>query len=209
MAYVLTLKLKTEIYQEHKINKSFNVAVRIYNSLLSHEIKKLNLLEQHSLYNELRYKKDKTKDDKLKLKSIREKYKLSSFDFNKDIKEIRNHYKENISSQVGQKLAKRLWSSFEKYMFGVGEEIKYKKKNTINSLEGSSNYNGIVFDGVNVSYLDMIIPVIIPNDDYTKESLKRKVCYCRILRKPGKRGYHYYVQLVLDGFSLTKEKKVV
>ena len=207
MAYVLTLKLKTEIYQEHKINKSFNVAVRIYNSLLSHEIKKLNLLEQDSLYNELRYKKDKTKDDKLKLKSIREKYKLSSFDFNKDIKEIRNHYKENISSQVGQKLAKRLWSSFEKYMFGVGEEIKYKKKNTINSLEGSSNYNGIVFDGVNVSYLDMIIPVIIPNDDYTKESLKRKVCYCRILRKPGKRGYHYYVQLVLDGSAPTKERK--
>ena len=49
MAYVLTLKLKTEIYQEHKINKSFNVAVRIYNSLLSYEIKKLNLLEQDSL----------------------------------------------------------------------------------------------------------------------------------------------------------------
>ena len=39
MPYVLTLKLKTEIYQEHKINKSFNVAVRIYNSLLSHETK--------------------------------------------------------------------------------------------------------------------------------------------------------------------------
>ena len=42
MSFVLTLKLKTEIYQEHKINKSFNVAVRIYNSLLLYEYKKLN-----------------------------------------------------------------------------------------------------------------------------------------------------------------------
>ena len=132
MTFTLTLKLKTEIYQEHKINKSFNVAVRIYNSLLSHEIKKLHQLEKDSLYNELRYKKDKTKEDKLTIKAIREKYKLSSFDFNKDIKDIRNHYKENMTSQVGQKLAKRLWSSFEKHMFGLGEEIKFKKKNTIN-----------------------------------------------------------------------------
>ena len=38
MSFVLTLKLKTEIFQEHKINKSFNVAIRMYNSLLSHEM---------------------------------------------------------------------------------------------------------------------------------------------------------------------------
>ena len=44
MTYVLILKLKTEIYQKHKINKPFNVAVRIYNSLLTLENKKLEKL---------------------------------------------------------------------------------------------------------------------------------------------------------------------
>ena len=102
MTYVLTLKLKTQIYQEHRINKSLNVAVRIYNSLLSCENKKKLELEKDSVYKDLLYKKGKTKEEFVKLNKIRKDYKLTQFDFLKDIKGIRNHYKENMSSQVGQ-----------------------------------------------------------------------------------------------------------
>ena len=206
MTYVLTLKLKTEIYQEHKINKSFNVAVRIYNSLLAHENKKLEKLEKDLIYKDLLYKKGKTKEDFAKLNNIRKDYKLTQFDFINDIKGIRQHYKENMSSQVGQKLAKRLWTSFEKYFSGKGKKISFKKKNTLDSLEGASNYNGIIFDKKNILYLDMKIPVIIPNNEYVNESLKRKVCYVRLLRRPSKKGYYYYAQIVLDGNAPTKER---
>ena len=206
MTYVLTLKLKTEIYQEHRINKSLNVAVRIYNSLLSCENRKIFELEKDSVYKDLLYKKGKTKEDFVKLNNIRKDYKLTQFDFLKDIKGIRNHYKENMSSQVGQKLAKRLWASFDKYFNGKGKKNSFKKKNTIDSLEGASNYNGIIFDGENILYLNMKIPVNIPNNSYVKESLKRKVCYVRLLRRPSKKGYYYYAQIVLDGAAPTKKR---
>lgn len=206
MIYVLTLKLKTEIYQEHRIVKSFNVAIRMYNSLLACENKKVEKLEKDLMYKDLLYKKGKNKEDFAKLKNIRKEYKLSEFDFINDIKSIRNHYKENMSSQVGQKLAKRLWASFDKYFSGKGKKIGFKKKNTIDSLEGSSNYNGIIFDGKNILYLDMKIPVIIPKNPYVKESLKRKVCYVRLLRRPSKKGYYYYAQIVLDGTSPAKKR---
>ena len=206
MSFVLTLKLKTEIYHEHKINKSFNVAVRIYNSLLSHEIKKLKALNNNQEYKDLLYKKGKSKEDYQILNKFRKDYNISEFDFINDIKDIRNNYKNNMSSQVAQKLAKRLYKSFEKYFYSNGNKIRYKRKDTIDSLEGASNYNGIIFDGKNVKYLDIVIPVIIKNNPYINEALKNKVSYCRILRKVSKRGYNYYVQLTLNGASPSKVK---
>ena len=206
MSFVLTIKLKTEIFQEHKINKSFNVAVRIYNSLLSYELKKFNSLKNNHNYITITSKHKKNKEDYSILKSLYKQYGFTSFDFNKDIKGIRNHYKNNISSQVGQKLAKRMWASFDKYLNSNGKDIHYKKYNTINSLEGASNTNGIVFKDNSLYYLDMIIPVIIPNNDYVKEALNNKVCYCRILRKISKKGYNYYVQLTLEGVSPKKKR---
>ena len=206
MSFVLTLKLKTEIYQEHKINKSFNVAVRMYNSLLSHEMKKLKALNNNQEYKDLLYKKGKSKDDYKILNQFRRDFNISEFDFVKDIKNIRDNYKNNMSSQVAQKLAKRLYKSFEKYFYSNGNIIRYKKKDTIDSLEGASNYNGIIFDGKNIKYLDMTIPVIIKNNPYVNESLRNRVCYCRILRKVSKRGYNYYVQLTLDGVSPSKDR---
>lgn len=204
MSFVLTLKLKTEIYQEHKINKSFNVAVRIYNSLLLYEYKKLNSLKNDPTYIIINSKHKKSKEEYSILKSLYKQYGFTEFDFNKDIKGIRNHYKNNMSSQVGQKLAKRMWASFDKYLNSNGKDIHYKKYNTINSLEGASNINGIVFKDNNLYYLNMIIPVIIPNNNYVKEALNNKVCYCRILRKVSKKGYNYYVQLTLEGISPKK-----
>ena len=35
-----------------------------------------------------------------------------------------------MSSQVGQKLAKRMWDSFDKYLNSNGKDIHYKKYNT-------------------------------------------------------------------------------
>lgn len=50
------------------------------------------------------------------------------------------------------------------------------------------------------------IPVKIrENDTFNKELLKHKICYCRIVRKPGKNKYEYYLQVVVD----VKDKPVL
>ena len=137
--------------------------------------------------------------------SLREDFGFSVFQFNNDIKNIRKHYGHNMQSQVGQKLAKRLWNSFDKYFYGNGKEVSYKKRGTVHSLEGASNYNGIIFTNNKVLYLNMSIPVIIPKDRYVQELLKEKICYVRIMRKMGKKKYRYYIQLTIDEKTLEKE----
>ena len=50
------------------------MAVRIYNRLLSHELKKLKLLENNDTYKTLIDKKYKTREDYNLLKSLREDF---------------------------------------------------------------------------------------------------------------------------------------
>lgn len=50
------------------------------------------------------------------------------------------------------------------------------------------------------------IRVAEPRTEYEREMLKKRICYCRIVRKWMKTRYKYYVQFVLDGNAYAKER---
>ena len=71
-------------------------------------MKKLKALNNNQEYKDLLYKKGKSKEDYQILNKFRKDYNISEFDFINDIKNIRNNYKNNMSSQ----LSKVIYDSF-------------------------------------------------------------------------------------------------
>lgn len=140
--YILTLPLKTELYQEHILEKRFRLGVELYNKFLSYEKKKYYEMTKRRDYrdaqslikdltmqiNELDKQSDKSKESKklsqdLKKKrkeqydaiyNIKKMFNWSEFGFGMDMKKYRGYYKKNLNSQICNNLAVRCFRAFEK-----------------------------------------------------------------------------------------------
>ena len=147
--FIVTFKLETEKFQEDILDKRFEIARKIYNSLVSVTQKRyktmLDCEEYKSLVSELSNDSKKNKEVYKKMNALRTKYRLSEYSFHDDVKNMQKHFKNNIDSQVAQKIASNLWKAYDKLFFGNGQEIHYKRFGTVNSVEGKSNKTGIRF----------------------------------------------------------------
>lgn len=140
--YILTLPLKTELYQEHILEKRFRLGEELYNKFLSYEKKKYYEMTKRRDYrdaqslikdltmqiNELDKQSDKSKESKklsqdLKKKrkeqydaiyNIKKMFNWSEFGFGMDMKKYRGYYKKNLNSQICNNLAVRCFRAFEK-----------------------------------------------------------------------------------------------
>lgn len=140
--YILTLPLKTELYQGHILEKRFRLGEELYNKFLSYEKKKYYEMTKRRDYrdaqrlikdltiqiNELDKQSDKSKDSKKLLQDLKKKRKeqydviynikkmfnWSEFGFGMDMKKYRGYYKKNLNSQICNNLAVRCFRAFEK-----------------------------------------------------------------------------------------------
>lgn len=140
--YILTLPLKTEVYQEHILEKRFRLGEHLYNNFLSFEKKKYyemtkrrdyrdaqNLIKELTIQiNELDKQSDKSKESKQLIQELKkqrkEQYDIiynikkmfdwSEFGFTKDIKRYRRYYKANLNSTICENLSGRCFKAFEK-----------------------------------------------------------------------------------------------
>lgn len=220
-SFVLTLKLDTEIYAEHILNKRFIIGGQIYNACLNKLYKGYNTMIRTKEYKSLTSliedhlkQYPKVKDDKVKLKEwafkqrklnkemfdLRAKFSLNEYSLHEYVKPMQHHFKKNIDSFTAQKIATRCWSAFEKLLSGETEQVHFKRFNTLDSLEGKWNKSGIRFINNNLVWNGLNIPVIIKkNDNYTERALNNRVKYCRIKRQDVNGKVKYYVQLTLEG----------
>lgn len=226
--YIIELKLNTNKNDLIVLNKRFNIATGIYNKLVKFANKQLkrmkenkgykNVLKQYFYYRDLElkdfskglkksiYTKEKNTYTKL-LSEIRLSYSLSEYQFHSFVKVQQNKYKKHIDSNTSQKLATTVWKAVEDYLFRKGKAVHFKKFGTLTSLEGKSNKAGIRYNkNKNIlSWNKLNIPVKIRyNDLFVLESLENDIKYCRIIRKPFKNGYKYFVQLIIGGYPPPK-----
>ena len=110
--YVLTLALKTELWQEHILEKRLNIARMIYNSCLSEILKRHRKMINSSEYKGIS-NLDKKEQSK-RYKELYKKYLISKFELNKYVKPMTQKFKKNIGSQMGQELAERAFTTYEK-----------------------------------------------------------------------------------------------
>ncbi|WYE05373.1 transposase [Fusobacterium animalis] len=120
--YVLTLALKTELWQEHILEKRLNIAKMIYNSCLSEILKSHRKMINSSEYKEIT-NLDKKEQSK-RYKELDKKYSISKFELNKCVK-------ENLE-EVNIEKAEKEFKNFVKLH---NEEIERIKKGNVKTLK--------------------------------------------------------------------------
>ena len=198
-SYVLTLKLKTEPWQEHILEKRFEIGRQLYNACLRELLKRYKKLQNDKKYREL-IKQEKTKERNKLLNNLHKEYGLNEYAMHSFVKPMQQHFKKNIDSFTTQKIATRAWQTIEKLIFDNAEKVRFKKYNEMDSLEGKSNSTGIRFKNNKLQWNGLNISVIIKkNDIYAHMALQDRIKYCRIVRKLIRDKIKYYLQLILEG----------
>lgn len=135
--YILTLPLKTEVYQEHILEKRFRLGEHLYNNFLNFEKKKFyemtkrkdyrdaqNLIKELTIqinsFDEFKESKQLIQELKKQRKeqydiiyNIKKMFDWSEFGFTKDIKRYRRYYKANLNSTICENLSGRCFKAFE------------------------------------------------------------------------------------------------
>ena len=204
-SYVLTLKLNTSFEQDRWLSYAFWCGQQIYNVLVRHCRKQLRKLIQDPEYRELlavRRKDDLSKKDKncinQELADIRRGYGLSEYQLHVYVSLQQHRYQKYVDSLTAQKIASSVWRSVEKYLFDNGKCVHFRKYDEFESMDGKKNTSGMRFKDGRLHWRGQVIQPQI-RTDFDRKSLKSRIKYCRIQRKPVGTKYHYYLQLVLEG----------
>ena len=202
--FTVQFPLKTEKYQEDISDKRFEIGRQIYNSLVNITQKRYTEMIKTKVYRNLIFQLsgDRTKDRDVwkQINEIRKQYGMSEYSFYKDVQKLQHHFSKNIDASTARSIATNLWQAYEKLFFENGESIHYKRYNSLNSLSGKSNKNGIRFRNGIISWNGLKIPVVINyNNYYENQALKSEIIYCRIVRKFVRDKYRYYVQITFKG----------
>ena len=211
--FIIEFPLKTEVYQEHILNKRFDIARRMQNAVLAMATKRyfemIKTKRFRQLWSQLGDDKDKNEPVWQEIFQMMNDYRIGKHYFEKDIKPMQKHFKKNIDSFTAQKIASRVWDAFDDVLFGNGDDFHFKKYGQVNSVEGKSNNTGIRYvrrNGHNyVLWFGLMAQV--DNDklnNYEWQAMQNPVSYCRIRRRFIKGKYKYYVQLILKGIPPVK-----
>lgn len=206
-SYVLTLKLKPEIFQEHILEKRFNIARQIYNACINRILKQDKKMKHDKEYIE-NLSAPKGKERNKKFKELTKKYELTEYQLHAFVKPMQHHFKNNIDSFTAQKIATRAFLAYQKLIFENGKQLHFQKYGEMYSVEGKNNKTGIRFKDNNLIWNKLEIPVIIKNNDvYAYQALQNRIKYCRIKREIIKGKIKYYLQLILEGIPPQKFNK--
>lgn len=206
-SYVLTLKLKTEIWQEHILEKRFEIARKLYNACLRECLKRYKKLQHDKEYKQV-IQQSASKEKNERLNERYRSYGVTEYAMHDFIKPMRYPFKKHIDSHTAQKIATRAWLAFEKLAFGNSNQVHFKKQNEMDSVEGKSNKTGIRFIDNQLLWNGLSIPVIVrENDIYAHIALQDRIKYCRIVRKRIRGKIKYDIQLILEGTPPKKFNK--
>lgn len=202
--FIVEFPLKTEKYQEDILNKRFEIGRQIYNSLVNITQKRykemIRTKKYRNLMSSLTGNKKTDRDIWKEINDIRKQYGMSEYSFYNDVKEIQYHFKKNIDSHTARRIASAVWNAYNNLFYKNGKHIYYKKYGKLNSLEGTTNKQGIRFIDNNIVWNGLKIPVIINYDNYYEyQALQSEICYCRIVRKYIRSKYKFYIQIIFKG----------
>ena len=240
---VITIPLKTEIWQEDVLNKRMELCRDVYNTMLGKRLKDLHKIEKLPEYvkaiteiKRVYSLKDPKEIDKEKMSAsfknatetknnILEEWGFTEFGFNKIANNEAKYYKENIPAITAlHSIANPMWAAFDRYFYGDGKMVHFKKYDSMNSLasNGKSGIRLVNSAGKTVFHRHgkekltllcgtrgnrvLMIPLIIdPQNKYMAEMLDRDIRIIRIVRKKVKGRYKYSVQLTVDGTPAVKK----
>lgn len=206
-AYVLTLDLKPEIFQQTILEKRFNISRQIYNACLGELLKRYKRLQADREYQKI-VKMPKSKERNALFKTLKQEYKLSEYSLHAFVKPMQQYFNRNLDAFTAQKLATRAWKTFEKLMLHRAKKVNFKRFGGMTSVEGKTNNTGLRFKDNRLVWKGLNIEVNINEKDiYEQKALQARIKYCQLQRKEIRGKIKYYLQLVLEGVPPIKINK--
>ena len=200
-SFSYSYELKIEKYQKDLIDKRLKVGKRLYNLMLKEAFKRQKNFHDYPLYRQFIIDKSY-----LELNQIKKLVGFTEYSFHKFMTQLRKPYSHLIDSFTAQKIASRAWKAISEYQYAKKGKPRFKK--FIKSLEGKDNSMGIRFINGNLVWGKIKIEVKFNKKDEVEEySLTKRVKYCRILKKEIRGKQRYYLQTILEGKALIKEKQ--
>ena len=132
---------------------------------------------------------------------------LRKGDLYKFVAIMQHQHKARISSQQAQREAERVLAGVEKVLYSNGKHVRMKRLADQHSLSQKCATNGVKVsaDMQHIEWNGLTLGISINwNDPYIKESLHHKLRYAEIVRLAFDNGWHYYVNLVLEGSAPKK-----
>ena len=205
--------------KQMKRTKRYKKLVRISRAIKSH-------LANSSNEEKLTYYKNEQKDLSEEFKKLREEFGVTEYSMHEYIKQVRNHFNDQVNSIIAQKTATRAWNTFKKKLFGSAKKVVFVKHGDMNSFEGKNNETGWRFkEGKIISNNKVFALRVKDRDIYQKEAFhllnskqsfqyKNKdgetvtdcyrVKYVRILKRVVRGIVRYYAQLICAGYPPVK-----
>ena len=216
-SFTYTLPLKVSSFDEKILEKRLDAARQIYNASLGEALKRLRLCrESRDWQKASKLPKAEKKERKNLFNKAQQQYKFSEYSLHSWAKERKNDcsIKKHIDANTAQKEATKAFSVVRQHAIGKRGRPRFRGKDRFRSIEGKSNKSGIRFlegkliwnikQGKSLS----LCPIFDFKDPYGIEAhaLCSKVKYCRLIRKTIRGKKHWFVQLVLEGKPLIKER---
>jgi len=212
--FILELALETSPHDEVELNARFEAARQLYNACLDEAKRRLDLLRQSNEFKHARRMPKTIKGNRNKgrteaFKALNAKFGFSEYSIIIYATKIRNSWISNhIDSNTAQKLASRAFKAVGRLAFGQAKRVRFKGKNQLKSVEGSTNKTGIRYKGDGyVLWKGLKLKCLIDvNDKVVVHGLSHRVKYCRIIKRIFNGKAQFFVQLVLEGKPLVKDK---
>ena len=213
--FVLEARLQLSPSAENIVNKRFYAGWTMHNKAVKYAKNQLQQLHEDKNYRETlaayrATKGDEKKAFKEKLNAIVASYRVSEYDLQHYLVEQQHKFCKLIDSNTSQKIASNVYRGVKTILYSNGETLHFKKLSNFSSLEGKDNKMGIMLksneDGYYVSWLKLNIPLQVRKNDTVLQTAlaENEVSFCKIVRKPFKSGYRYFVQITFRGRSPVK-----
>ncbi len=212
-SFVVTRRLILEPWQYDRLEKKMDAANRLYNAAVKHCLFILGKMREDEDYKTALadYREPgKKAAAKKRLNEIREAYGLTEYGIHAYIGEgYRRSYKGCLGINIVQKLGTELSKAVDGAIFKE-TKIRFRKRGETVSFEDKKSDSGIIYkpedDAVYIKGQRYRIKPVRKSDRYMAEAMTHRVKYCRVVRKPFRGGYRYFVQFVMEGEAPVKDK---
>ena len=224
--FLIEFPLQVDWSQEHQLRAHLEAARCLYNALLSEASTRLRCMHNDPAWQAARAIPRSSKRERAQaFSTLRKKYHFSEYELHEYAKAARASWiADHIDATMAQTLATRAYQAANRVCVGRAKRVRFRSRERgIDSVEGKRNDVGLRFvldpnagDGGFLLWNQEVIPAIIDwLDPAVQHGLRHRIKYARLVRRkaPSPRakgadhdGNRYFVQLIVEGHALIKDK---
>ena len=211
--FLLELPLVTDDAARRCLENTFDFARNLYNATLGEALGHLQRMREDPRWR-VAVQMDKADPERRRIfRFLNQEYALTLNGLRTTANEHRKAARRDcLGAHEAQSIGKRVWHALERYMFRKGGRPRFKPAHRpLNSVEGTDNHEIIWHpDTETITWRKHVYPVKVDHGNpYIEQALtykdldekikRKRVKFCRIVRKTFNGRIFWYVQLALEG----------